>query len=42
MTDLSTTWLGLPLRSPLVVAACPLSDDPALLEQLVAAAPARW
>jgi dihydroorotate dehydrogenase (fumarate) len=37
MTDLSTTWLGLPLRSPLVVAACPLSDDSALLEQLVAA-----
>ena len=27
MADLSTTWLGLPLRSPLVVAASPLSRD---------------
>ena len=25
--DLSTTYLGLKLRSPLVIAACPLSDD---------------
>jgi dihydroorotate dehydrogenase (fumarate) len=33
--DLSTTWLGLPLRSPLVVgAAAPLSEDPAQLLQL--------
>ncbi|MEB3234939.1 MAG: dihydroorotate dehydrogenase-like protein, partial [Cyanobacteriota bacterium] len=32
--DLSTTWLGLPLRTPLVVgAAAPLSEDP---EQLLA------
>ena len=28
MADLSTTWLGLALRSPLVVAASPLSRDP--------------
>ena len=28
MADLSTTWLGLPLRSPLVVAASPLSQGP--------------
>ncbi len=28
MPDLSTTWLGLPLRSPFVVAASPLSRDP--------------
>ncbi|MFN6338288.1 MAG: dihydroorotate dehydrogenase-like protein [Cyanobacteriota bacterium] len=33
--DLSTTWLGLPLRSPLVVgAAAPLSEDPANLRGL--------
>jgi dihydroorotate dehydrogenase (fumarate) len=33
--DLSTTWLGLALRSPLVVgAAAPLSDDPASLQRL--------
>jgi dihydroorotate dehydrogenase (fumarate) len=33
--DLSTTWLGLPLRSPLVVgAAAPLSEDPANLRRL--------
>lgn len=33
--DLSTTWLGLPLRSPLVVgAAAPLSEDPANLQRL--------
>ncbi|MFM1799663.1 MAG: hypothetical protein RLZZ117_1941 [Cyanobacteriota bacterium] len=33
--DLSTTWLGLPLRSPLVVgAAAPLSDDLATLQRL--------
>lgn len=37
MTDLNTTWMGLPLRSPLVVAACPLSDDLPQLEKLVAA-----
>lgn len=33
--DLSTTWLGLPLRSPLVVgAAAPLSEDPVNLQRL--------
>ena len=33
--DLSTTWLGLPLRTPLVVgAAAPLSEDPAQLQRL--------
>ncbi|MFN9661836.1 MAG: dihydroorotate dehydrogenase-like protein [Cyanobacteriota bacterium] len=33
--DLSTLWLGLPLRSPLVVgAAAPLSEDPANLQRL--------
>ncbi|MBM5817767.1 MAG: hypothetical protein FJ083_14635, partial [Cyanobacteria bacterium K_Offshore_surface_m2_239] len=33
--DLSTTWLGLPLRSPLVVgAAAPLSEDPDNLQHL--------
>ena len=33
--DLSTTWLGLSLRSPLVVgAAAPLSEDPAYLRRL--------
>lgn len=33
--DLSTSWLGLPLRSPLVVgAAAPLSEDPANLQRL--------
>lgn len=37
MTDLSTTWLGLPLRSPLVVAACPLSREPAAIAAAVAA-----
>lgn len=37
MTDLNTMWLGLSLRSPLVVAASPLTDDPAQLERLVAA-----
>jgi dihydroorotate dehydrogenase (fumarate) len=36
--DLSTTWLGLPLRTPLVVgAAAPLSEDPEALPQLEAA-----
>jgi len=35
--DLRTTYLGLPLRSPLVVgAAAPLSSDPARLQQLEA------
>lgn len=33
MVDLSTKWLGLPLRSPLVVGASPLTDD---LEALAA------
>lgn len=37
MTDLNTTWLGLTLRSPLVVAACPLSDDLPALEALIRA-----
>ena len=33
--DLRTTWLGLPLRSPLVVgAAAPLSEDLAQLQRL--------
>ncbi|MEB3156851.1 MAG: dihydroorotate dehydrogenase-like protein [Cyanobacteriota bacterium] len=33
--DLSTTWLGLPLRSPLVVgAAAPLREDPDTLQHL--------
>jgi dihydroorotate dehydrogenase (fumarate) len=33
--DLSTSWLGLPLRTPLVVgAAAPLSDDPDRLVEL--------
>ena len=27
MTDLATRWLGLELRSPLVVGASPLTDD---------------
>lgn len=27
MADLTTTWLGFALKSPLVVAACPLSND---------------
>ena len=36
--DLATTYLGLPLRSPLVVgAAAPLSDDLAQLQALEAA-----
>ena len=37
MTDLSTTWLGLPLASPLVLAASPLSRDPAAVAAAVAA-----
>jgi dihydroorotate dehydrogenase (fumarate) len=37
MSDLSTTWLGLPLRSPLVVSASPLSRDPDAIAQAVAA-----
>jgi dihydroorotate dehydrogenase (fumarate) len=37
MADLSTTWLGLPLRSPLVVAASPLSRDPVAIATAVAA-----
>ncbi|MBI4693268.1 MAG: dihydroorotate dehydrogenase-like protein [Gammaproteobacteria bacterium] len=27
MSELNTTWLGLALRTPFVVAACPVSDD---------------
>ena len=37
MTDLNTEWMGLSLRTPLVVAASPLSDDLPMLEKLVAA-----
>lgn len=37
MPDLSTTWLGLSLRSPLVVAASPLSRDPDAILQAVEA-----
>ena len=37
MSDLSTVWLGLPLRSPLVVAASPLSRDPDAIATAVAA-----
>lgn len=37
MADLSTTWLGLPLRSPLIVGASPLSDDPDAIHIAVAA-----
>jgi len=36
MVDLSTTWLGLPLRSPFVVAASPLSRDPDAIARAVA------
>jgi dihydroorotate dehydrogenase (fumarate) len=35
MTDLGCTWLGLELASPLVVGACPLSDDVAQLQACV-------
>lgn len=37
MPDLSTSWMGLSLRSPLVIGASPLSDDLETLKQLVAA-----
>lgn len=37
MTDLSTQWLGLSLRSPFVVSASPLSRDPDAIAQAVAA-----
>jgi dihydroorotate dehydrogenase (fumarate) len=37
MVDLSVEWLGLELRSPLVVGASPLSDTAALAHQLVEA-----
>jgi len=37
MVDLSTTWLGLPLRSPFVVSASPLSRDPSAVAAAVAA-----
>ena len=36
MSDLSTTWLGLSLKSPLVVAASPLSRDPDAIARAVA------
>lgn len=35
MPDLSTSWLGLPLRSPLVVSASPLSRDPEAIARAV-------
>jgi dihydroorotate dehydrogenase (fumarate) len=35
MTDLSTRWLGLDLRSPLVVGASPLTDDVEVARTLV-------
>jgi dihydroorotate dehydrogenase (fumarate) len=37
MADLTITWLGLQLKSPLVVAACPIAQDPAAAQQAVAA-----
>lgn len=37
MTDLTTSWLGLTLRSPLVVAASPISHDLAAAKQAIAA-----
>lgn len=37
MTDLTTRWLGLELRSPLVVGASPLTDDLDALKACVAA-----
>jgi dihydroorotate dehydrogenase (fumarate) len=37
MADLSTKWLGLTLRSPLVVAASPISQDPNAARQAVKA-----
>ena len=27
MADLTTSWLGLELKSPIVVSACPVSKD---------------
>jgi dihydroorotate dehydrogenase (fumarate) len=37
VVDLNTTWLGLRLNSPLVVAACPLSNDVEAIATAVAA-----
>ncbi len=37
MVDLSTTWLGLSLRSPFVVSASPLSRDPSAIAAAVGA-----
>jgi dihydroorotate dehydrogenase (fumarate) len=37
MADLGTTWLGLKLSSPVVVAASPISQDPSAAVQAVAA-----
>lgn len=34
MADLSTTYLKIPLRSPLIVAACPLSDELANIRRM--------
>ena len=36
MADLGVTWLGLKLRSPFVVAASPISQDPAAARQAAA------
>ncbi|MCH8498989.1 MAG: dihydroorotate dehydrogenase-like protein [Marinobacter sp.] len=35
MTDLTTRWLGLELASPLVIGACPLTDDLPVLQACV-------
>jgi len=37
VVDLTTSWLGLELRSPIVVAASPLSDDPDAIAEAVRA-----
>ena len=37
MTDLSTTYLGMNLRSPLVASASPLSEDLGKIKRLEAA-----
>lgn len=37
MADLTTSWMGLRLASPFVVAACPISRDPAAMAKAVAA-----
>ena len=42
MIDLSTTYLGLPLSSPLVVSASPLSGDLARIEEMANAGAASF